>query len=109
MRERWRVYYDSGAYFSWEDGAPENVPGYGVVAIAQEGDPDDMHAPKREIQHKWDWYFWEPERGEWWGCDWSGLVDRLLHRLPTSAVCQGRSVPNVLYRTIMQKAAEDDL
>ena len=109
MARRWRAYYADGSTYSHRDGPPESAPGFGLVAIAQDGDPRDPHAPAREIQHRWDWYFWEPERGEWWGADLHGLLDRLCHRLPTSAVCAGRSVDTPTYRLLMKRAEVEEL
>lgn len=105
----WRVYYSDGSTFGSDEGEPRDAPGHGVVCIAQHSPADDEHAPPRQVQHRWDWYFWHPEHGCWWGCDVDGLHDRLLHRLPTEAVCQGRSVRSVTYRELMRRAAEEPL
>lgn len=107
----WRIYYADGSVFGSDQGLPEDAPGFGVVAIAQYGDRADPHAPAREVQHRWDFYFYEPtDRGGcWWGCDLAGLLDRLSHRLPTVAVSQGRSVPTPLYRELVQRASTEEL
>lgn len=97
---RWKIFYDGGYTFSDEQGKPEDMPAFGVVCIVC---ADDLVG--RMILHKFDWYYWTD--GGWQGGDIYGLLDRLLHRLPTVAVCQGRTVPNAVYQEIMGRADKD--
>ncbi len=57
--------------------------------------------------HGWDWYYWDVISKQWWGSDIHGLLDRLLHNLPTKAVKQGRNVSNAVYREVMGRADKD--
>lgn len=98
----WRVYYSDFTTFDSSQGDPEDVPAYGVVCITQR---DSLTG--RLIMHKWDWYYYVPEDSLWWGSDTFGLLDRLCHRLPAVAVCQGRNVSNADYRLIMEMADKD--
>lgn len=97
---RWRIYYDDGPTFSSEDGDPVDAPAYGVICIVA-CDP----AVNRIILNGWDWYYYDGQ--EWWGGDIYGLLDRLCHRIPTFAVCQGRTVRNEDYGRIMGLADKD--
>lgn len=102
MTVRWRVYYDDGFTFSNEDGVPEQAPAFGVICIVS---IDDLVG--RVILHRRDWYYWSPKTEGWWGGDIHGLLDRLLHRIPTDAVCQGRTISDEAYRDIMAAADRD--
>lgn len=99
---KWAVYYDDGKRFTDEDGTPEEAPAFGIVACVSPC--EDMG---REVIHGWDWYFFHTDHQVFWGCDISGLLDRLLHNLPTQAVKQGRSVYTPDFKTIYKKACED--
>jgi hypothetical protein len=98
----WRILYDDGTDFDSSQGEPCDAPAYGIVCIIQR---DDLVG--RKIAHGWDWYYWVPQEGAWWGADIYGLLDRLLHRLPTEAICQGRMVSNKEFAIIMGRADRD--
>lgn len=98
----WRIYYDDGSTFSSEDGSPEDAPAFGAVVIVF---PDEEVG--RVIMHGWDWYYWVPEDGTWWGADIYGLLDRLLHRIDCRALLQGRNMLNTEYLALFKRASED--
>jgi len=98
---QWRIYYDDGLTFDNTHGTPEQAPSFGVVFIPQ---PDDQVG--RMIMQGWDWYYFN-ENGQWWGCDIYGLLDRLLHNLPTRALKQGRTMDNVAYQELMRRVRSD--
>ena len=95
----WRVYYDDGRTYSDEDGALEDAPGDGVIAIAQI-DPD----VGRHILHMKDFYYREHSR--WYGCDIYGLFD-YLRRLGWKKVIAGRNTTSSNYHAIMDRARLD--
>ena len=101
MTIRWRIYYDDGSTFDSQGGC-EDAPPFGVICIIY---PDDLVG--RKIMHGWDWYYWVPEAGQWWGSDIYGVLDRLLHNLPLRALKQGRNASNERYRQIMAAADKD--
>lgn len=103
MTVRWRVYYDNGSTFSNEDGTPEQSPAFGVICIVSTND-----LIGRIILHKHDWYWWIADEKVWFGGDIFGLLDRLLHRLSTEAILQGRTVPNEAFRDTMGRADKDE-
>lgn len=98
----WRIYYDNGTTCDSRSRDPESAPSFGVVVIAF---PDPVVG--RVLMHGWDWYYWVPTEGQWWGSDIHGLLDRLLHNLPLQAVKQGRNVSNLQYAEIMGRARDD--
>ncbi len=98
----WRIYYTDGSTFDNSQGKCEDAPAFGVVCIVY---PDKLVG--RVILHRHDWYYWIGEEEGWSGGDIYGLLDRLLHRLPTEAVLQGRNVSNKMFRNIMARADKD--
>jgi hypothetical protein len=100
---KWRIYYDDGSMFDSGQGGPEDAPGHGVVCIVQ---PDEEIG--RTIMQGWDWYYFHEGDGNWWGCDIHGLTDRLTHRLPVRAVCEGRTVATERFRQILRLADLDE-
>ena len=98
----WRIYYDDGSTFDSSMGEPEDVLAFGVICIVY---PNDLVG--RQIMWGWDWYYWVPGENNWWGSDIHGLLDRLLHRLPSECICQGRNVSNEVFRSIMDAADKD--
>ena len=100
MISDWRIYYTDGSTFNDNQGSPEDAPAFGVVCIVH---PNGLVG--RVILHRHDWYYWTEDG--WSGGDLHGLLDRLLHRLSTTAVLQGRSVANKVFREIMARADKD--
>ena len=98
----WRIFYDDGGTFDDSQGEPVDAPAFGIVCIVQQN--ADVG---RTILHGWDWYYWVSEKVEWWGSDIYGLLDRLLHRLATEAILQGRTVSRREFQQIMKRADKD--
>lgn len=90
----WRIYYDDG-----KTSDEVGLRPFGVIGIA-ESEPD----------HNWtywigkDWYLLQKD-GHWMGCDLTGMIDQVTHRLDQlSAVCQGRTlVPYSRYAEIIKR------
>jgi hypothetical protein len=98
----WRIYYSSGDTFDSNQGKPEDAPSFGIICIVAIND-----LVGRSILHRRDWYWWESDEETWSGGDIYGLLDRLLHRLPTEAIGQGRTVPTKAFSDIMGQADKD--
>lgn len=98
----WRIFYDNDTCFDSTQGKPVDAPAFGIICIVQRS-----KTVGRTIMHGWDWYYHVPEEHAWWGSDTFGLFDRLLHRLPTEAVLQGRMVSRERFAEIMGWADKD--
>lgn len=96
----WRVYYDDGTTFDSRQGRPDDAPSAGVQCIVED-DPD----AGRVVLNSFDWYYFHPASGMWWGSDLYGLLDKLLHRIPITGVCSGRNCSR--YREILDAAMSD--
>lgn len=99
---KWRIRYDDDTTFDSSQGDPENAPAYGGITIVF---PDELVG--RVIMHGWDWYYWVPSEGQWWGSTLQGLLDRYLHRLPTVALIQGRNVSNKRFTELYDASDKD--
>lgn len=98
----WRIYYSDGSTFDSLQGEPVSAPPFGIACIVQ-SEP----SLGRVIVSTFDFYYWVDEQQQWWGSDWSGVLDRMLHRLPVYALLQGRSVDHETFRLIMRRADQD--
>lgn len=109
MKKRvlWRIYYENETTFSSLEGKPFEAPPYGFVCVVFPDHDKGGNTIGRYIMHGWDYYFWQREYREWWGCNLTGLLDRLASRLPTEAVCIGRTVHSTLFRELMGRADRD--
>ena len=96
----WRIYYDDGSTFDSLDGGPEDAPSAGVQCIVE---PDADAG--RVVLNSFDWYYFHPESGCWWGSDLYGLLDKLLNRIEVVGVCSGRNCSN--YNEILHRATND--
>ena len=99
----WRIYYDDLTTFDSTQGTPEEAPSHGIICIVQ---PDESGG--RMVLCGWDWYYYNPEGGSFWGSDVHGLLDRLLHNIPTRAVKIGRMVTSEKFHAIRNKALVDE-
>jgi hypothetical protein len=97
---QWRIYYDNGQVFDSTEGKPEDAPSHGILVITEK---DQDHG--RLCLNGWDWYYHDGEC--WWGADLHGLLDRLLHNLPTHAVKQGRMAPQKVWHDTLDRAVTD--
>jgi hypothetical protein len=69
---RWRIYYRDGSTFGNSDGPPEDAPGAGVIAVAQE---DALVGV--QVHHQRDFYAFSEDFGGWCGLDEFGLSQYL--------------------------------
>jgi len=97
----WRIYYSDGTFFDSSMGEPKDAPPHGVIVIV-ERDP----VMGRAIISGWNWYYHTGEA--WWGSDVHGLLDRLMHNLPTQAVKQGRMATTDIWRDTIDRAVLDE-
>ena len=93
MLSKWVIYYDDGSIYTSEDGPPFDGPGYGVIAIWQQGHDllfnKDFYLRKREC---------------WLEVDMIGLVDQLVVSAPLiEAVKVGRVVSRDAFKAIMRR------
>lgn len=101
MRPDWRIYYDDGSTFDSLDGEPHEAPPEGficAVGYTPEG--------SRYIMHGWNFYCYDKETTQWWGCDITGLHDR-LRRNVMYAYKEGRTVASVKWQELMNRADRD--
>ena len=81
-------------------GRPEAAPPHGVLCVVAR---DENLG--RVVLNGWDWFYFDG--ADWWGADVHGLLDRLLHNLPTTAVKQGRMAPTAVWRDVLDAAVTD--
>lgn len=97
----WRIYYDDGSTFDSTDGRPEDAPPLGFIcAIGYD------EGGARYIMHGWDHYCYDRDSNQWWGMDYVGLFDRLIHN-KIYAYKAGRTITKTAYREIMDLAHSD--
>lgn len=95
----WRIYYSNGSTYSDRDGAIEDAPGDGVLAIVEN---DSLVG--RSIYSGTDWY-WRLD-GQWMGGDIDGMKT-YLRRKGWKKVLEGESVPNNVWREIFDLVLND--
>lgn len=102
-RLKWKIFYGDGATFTDQDGAAESAPKTNVQLIAIE---DREHG--RVICKADDFYIYDVFDGElnWQGVDYFGMWD-YLSRPGAKVVLFGRTLGNVEYRNVVQRAFED--
>ncbi len=96
---RWRIFYADGTVEGYGTASPEAVPKTGIIAIVH----DTPSGPR--IQHRKDFYWWTGDRDYgWYGGDVFGLWEQLTQR-GSHIVLFGRSIPDALYREVIDSAA----
>ena len=100
---RWKIYYVDGSTFSSQDGGPEDAPGWGVAAIAQEDEIVDT-----QIHHLRDFYCFAVEFGGWAGLDHYGFA-QYLSRPGFKIVKLGDFMPTKSYRDLITTIRDDPL
>jgi len=95
----WRVHYDDGRTVSNLETAIEDVPGVGILVIAQFN-----RDVGRELLCRKHFYYWE--RGLWWGCDLFGLWDYLT-RPGWKKVLHGRNIEHNQFSACYERARLD--
>lgn len=100
----WIVYGDGWERTS-EDCAPEDVPGWGVLVIAQSHDQVGTELVHGGTKAPGVGYYWY-EDGMWYGGDFVGLVDYLAN--PGLKIVKfGRTIPSEEFHKVCHKAAND--
>ena len=96
----WQIYYDNGVIFSSEDGHPNEGPPYGVLSIWQQGMEDDLYNK--------DYYLYRDDYECWIEVDLVGLIDNLVTACGLiSAFKVGRTVPHIIWKSVMRRMNED--
>lgn len=98
---RWKVFYIDGSSFSNVEGPPEDAPGGGVLAIAQEDS-----AVGCEIHHGNDFYAWDQQYDGWYGLDYFGLTQYLM-RPGTKIIKLGEAMSTERYRLLLKDIKKD--
>lgn len=101
----WRIFYSDGSTFDSEQGKSEDAPAFGVICIVHLDKRTGHSNVGRLILHMKDFYFMA--KGEWRGVDLPGLLDALRNHLPFKNYCEGRTVSNIDFDRIMNKAKTD--
>lgn len=98
---RWVIVYADGSEFSNADGPPEEAPGGGVVAIAQEDELVGLAVHQQE-----DFYAFDRQWGGWYGLDYYGLA-QYLARPGVKVIKMGESVRTDVYREVVNRLRSD--
>jgi len=94
-----KIFYTDGV-FSSEDGTPYDAPRQDVQVIAQERDGD------YQLSHGTDYFYFEPERGGFAGCDQFGSFDHLV-RAKRQCLFIGRMLSDEEWRKLFARVKED--
>ena len=98
---RWKIHYDDGSTFSSEDGAPWESPGYGVLAVTQDGE--------NTVLCSQDFYLYRDDYSCWVEVHIEGLIDHLVTAARhVVAVRAGRTVPLSVYKRVLRDVAVDE-
>lgn len=98
---KWRIYYADGNTFDFLDGEPHEAPTEGFICAVGYNEIN-----KRYIMHGWDFYCWDKDSNQWWGCNQCGLFDR-LRRNVLYAYKEGRTVCTSRWDQLMHSAHVD--
>lgn len=98
---RWRITYVDGTTFSHVDGDPQDAPGGGVAAVAQEDDVVGV-----AIHHQNDFYCFDEQFGGWAGMDHYGF-SQYLRRPGFKIVKLGEAMTTVGYKQLVADLRKD--
>ena len=98
----WKIYYSDGSTFDSTQGEPDEAPAFGALVIVQFYND----GRSKNLLTGGDYYVFL-ESGSWVGCDLTGLVDRLAHRLPFKGFLVGRWVDVDSYHAIVARADKE--
>lgn len=101
----WRLWYSDGSAVGSESRAPEEVPGFGLIAIAQPDRTPGTGNVGYLVVAGYDWYAWHTGDLEWFGVAGdTSIWDHILHREPIVGICQGRRVSRARYEALLAEA-----
>jgi len=106
---KFKIYYDDGSIYSSENTHIDDLPRFGVIIILQERKNPDR---KPQIVHGNDFFYLntiEECISHWRAIDWSGILDRLLNRLPVEYLLQGRMVSSDRFTNTITLAQSDSI
>lgn len=98
---RWRIFYIDGGTFCHLHGDPQDAPGGGVMAVAQEDDVVGV-----AIHQQSDFYCFDEQFGGWYGLDVFGLTQYLM-RPGFKVVKLGESTTTQAYKDLLQSIKKD--
>lgn len=101
MNVRWKIFYVDGSTFSNRDGEPEDAPGMGVAAIAQEDEVVGV-----QIHHGNDFYCCAEEYDGWYALDYFGLA-QYLARPGNKIIKMGEVMSTSKYRELITTIQKD--
>lgn len=103
----WCIYYGDGSEYNSDSGSPYDAPAQGVQAIIVRDD-NPANSRGRGLVAGFDYYWWVPERGEWYGGELFGLFDYLCSTPGPKRVLFGRTIGNKEHQEIRDRAINDD-
>jgi hypothetical protein len=98
---RWKVYYVDGTTFSNQDGEPQDAPGLGVLAVAQEDASVGVL-----VHHSNDFYCFGEQIGGWYGMDYFGLA-QYIEDGGCLVIKLGKVMGTHEYRALIKKIKKD--
>ncbi len=98
---RWKIFYTDGSTFSNADGTPEEAPGGGVVAIAQEDETVGVL-----IHRGNDYYAFDKQYGGWYGLDEKGFTQYVC-RPGLKIIKLGESMDTGRFRALFTRIQAD--
>jgi len=97
---KWQIFYESDT-FSNAEGDPQDAPGGGVQAVAQQDDEAGV-----VIHHGSDFYVFDEKYGGWYGLDHFGLVQYIL--VPGSKIIKlAESMTTEKYLSLLKRIREN--
>jgi hypothetical protein len=99
---KWRIYYDDGSTFDNLQGTADEAPPFGVQSVVQLTKAGSYRTPLTGLD-----YYVMLESGEWVGSDLTGILDKLINRIPFSGFLVGRWVELTVFHEVTHKAMQD--
>jgi hypothetical protein len=98
---KWKVFYIDGSSFSNMDGVPQDAPGWGVLAVAQEDETVGV------LVHQGNnYYVFDEQYDGWYGLDDNGFA-QYVARSGLKIVKLGESMSTERYKTMIKEIREN--